>query len=65
MIRTQHDRHQPKLTDHTLTAHMDMWGFLTIKTVEEKAIRPWDIRNCRHAVRPRRSQESENQWPTV
>jgi hypothetical protein len=32
-------------------AHVDMWGFLTIKTVEEKAIRAWDIGNCRHAIR--------------
>jgi hypothetical protein len=45
-----HNRGQPKLTYHTLAAYVDMWGFMTIKAVEEKAIRAWDIGNCRHGL---------------
>jgi hypothetical protein len=37
MIRTQHNRSQPKLRDHTLAAYVDMWGFMTIKALEEKS----------------------------
>jgi hypothetical protein len=51
MIHTQRDRDQPKFTHHTLTAYMDMWGFMTIKTVEEKAIWTWDVGNCWHDIR--------------
>jgi hypothetical protein len=51
MIRTQHNRSQPKLTYHTLAAYVDMWGFMTIKAVEEKAVRARDIGNCRHGMR--------------
>jgi hypothetical protein len=46
MNRTQHNKSQPKLTYHTLAAYVDMWGFMTIKAVEEKATRAWDIANC-------------------
>jgi hypothetical protein len=65
MLRTQYDRSQPKLTYHTLTAHVDMWRFLTNKPVEEKTIGPWDIRNGRHAIRLGKSQRSKNRWATV
>jgi hypothetical protein len=51
MIRTQHDRGQPKLTHHALAAHVDMGGFLTIKAVEEKTIQAWNIGNSWHAIR--------------
>jgi hypothetical protein len=51
MIRTQHNKSQPKLTYHTLPAYVGMRGFMTIKAVEEKAIRAWDIGNCWHGMR--------------
>jgi hypothetical protein len=45
MIGTQCDRRQPKCTHHPLTAHMDMWWFMSIKAVEEQAVGSWDIGN--------------------
>lgn len=57
MIRIQYDRCQPKLTHHALTAHVNMQGLMTIETVEEEAIRAWNIRNRWHDVRLEKSQE--------
>ena len=51
MIHTQGNRGQPKLTYHTLTAHMDMGRFMTIKAVEEQALGTWNIGNRGHAIR--------------
>jgi hypothetical protein len=34
-----------------LTAYMDMWGLMTIKTIEEKAIWTWDVGSCWHDIR--------------
>jgi len=51
MIHTQHYRCQLKLTHYALAAYVDMRGLVTIEAVEEKAIRTWDIRNCRHSLR--------------
>ena len=58
MIRAQGHWGQPKLAYHALAAYVDMWGFLAIKTVEEKAIRTWDIGHCWHAIRLWMSQEA-------
>src|SRR5262249_283179 len=49
MIHTQGNRDQPKLTHHTLAAHVDMRRFMTIQPVEEQAIGTWNIRNRGHA----------------
>ena len=65
MIHTQRDRGQPKLTDHTLTAYMDMRGFMTIKTIEEKAIGAWNIGNRWHDIRLARFQEARADVATV
>ena len=51
MIRTQHDRGEPKLAHHPLAAYVDMRRFMTIKAVEEQAIRAWEIGNRWHAIR--------------
>ena len=51
MIPSQHDWGQPELTHHALAAYMSMGGFLTIKAVEEKTVRAWNIRNSWHAIR--------------
>jgi hypothetical protein len=51
MIRTQHNRSEPKLAHHPLAAYVDMRRFITVKAVEEQAIRAWDIGNCWHSIR--------------
>ena len=43
MIGTQGNWGQPKLTHHTLAAHMGMRRFMAIKAVEEQRDRSWDI----------------------
>jgi hypothetical protein len=58
MIYTQGNRGQPKLTYHTLAAHMDVRRFMTIKAVEELAIGTWNIGNRGHAIRLESLQEN-------
>lgn len=50
MIRTQHDRGEPEFAYHPLAAYVDMWRFVTIKAVEEQAIRAWNIGNRWHTI---------------
>src|SRR5262245_2580458 len=63
MIGTQCDRCQPKFTDHTLPAHMDMRRFMAIKAVEEQTVGAWDIGNRGHATRLPSSQDHERGAP--
>jgi hypothetical protein len=51
MIRTQHDRGEPKLAHHPLAAYVDMRRFMTIKAVKEQTIRAWESGNRWHAIR--------------
>jgi hypothetical protein len=57
MIRAQHDREQPKPAHHAFVAHVDMRGVMTIKTIDEKAIRAWNIKNRWHDIRLAKSGE--------
>jgi hypothetical protein len=63
MIRAQRDWSQPKLTPHSLAAHMDMRRFLTIKAIEEQAIGAWDIGNRWHASHLEKPEENERRDP--
>lgn len=42
-------RFKPKLTCHSLTTHMNTFGFTAIEAVKEKSIRPRDVRNSWHS----------------
>jgi hypothetical protein len=44
---------------------MGMRGFMTIKTIEEKAIWTWDVGNCWHDVRLGKFQEEQEDVATV
>jgi hypothetical protein len=46
-------------------AHVDMYGLITVKTIKEKTIRVWNIKNCWHPIRLGRFPEERADVATV